>query len=356
MNTAPHALVLRGMARSWVASARRWLAWALVGAAYGVLAFGWLLPLETTDSRLGQWAVWVAFMIRTFTFHAGLGLLGVAVYAAAFRLWRPLFACVPLLLLTLGPAALSYLPHTPTAITGPSVTVVSCNLLAESGSEHAAAAWILEQDPDIVFFQEYTPEAHAVLSRMLRERFPHIITGPREDAFGQAIYSRLEPREVQLFPTPAGEARAAGRRIASPSEPQIRCTVDVGGREVVLQNVHDMPPSSAALLQEQLLYFEWMEAFTASERRPVILAGDFNSTRNAAAMVRLEESGFRNTHALAGRGRGSTWVDKTWLRRLPGVRIDHVIVSAVLTCDRAEVGPSIGSDHRPILARVGFAR
>ena len=233
---------------------------------------------------------------------------------------------------------------------------MSCNLLVGSGSEHKAAEYVLAEDPDVVFFQEYTPEAHEVLSERLGATYRHIVTGPREDAFGQAVYSKLEPREVQLFPTPAKGARAEGRALASPSEPQIRCVVTVDGRELVLQNVHDMPPGNPRLLQEQLRYFEWLEEFTAAETRPVVLAGDFNCTRNAAAMVRLEGAGYQNTHALAGRGRGSTWVDKTWLRHLPGVRIDHVIVSRELACDRAEVGPSIGSDHRPVLARVGFRR
>jgi endonuclease/exonuclease/phosphatase (EEP) superfamily protein YafD len=335
----------------------RWraaLAWALLAGAALALLSGWLTPLHTTESAwLARW-VWVAFMIRTFTFHAGLAVAGVAFYAAAFRLWKPAIACVPVLIITLAPAAWAYVRPRPAAISGPTLTLVSCNLLVGSGSEHRAAEYVLTLDPDVVFLQEYTPEAHAVLSERLGEKYRHIVTGPREDAFGQAVYSKLAPREVQLFPTPAKLARAENRQRASPSEPQIRCVVTFGGREVVLQNVHDMPPSNPALLQDQLRYFEWLDDFIASEARPVILAGDFNSTRNASAMIRLERAGYRNTHTLAGRGRGSTWLDKTWLRRLPGVRIDHVIVSRELACDHAEVGPSIGSDHRPIMARVGF--
>ncbi len=335
----------------------RWraaIAWLLVSGAALALLAGWLTPIRVTESPWEARWVWAAFMVRTFTFHAGLAVLAVSIYAAAFKLWKPALACVPVLVATLGPAAWAFIKPRPAPIPGPTLTVVSCNLLVGSGSEHAAAEYVLGLDPDVVFFQEYTPEAHGVLSARLGAKYPHIVTGPREDAFGQAVYSKLEPRETQLFPTPAKSARAENRQRASPSEPQIRCVVTFDGQEVVLQNVHDMPPSNPALLQDQLRYFEWLEEFTTSEARPVILAGDFNTTPNTTAMIRLEEQGYRNTHTLAGRGRGSTWVDKTWLRHLPGVRIDHVLLSRGLTCDAAEVGPSIGSDHRPIMAKVGF--
>jgi endonuclease/exonuclease/phosphatase (EEP) superfamily protein YafD len=334
--------------------ARAIIAWGLVLSAGAILLLGWLIPIERTESRSLQFVVWVAFMVRTFTFHAGFAIACVAIYAAAFRLWRPLLACVPLLGITLGPAAFSYLPKSPPPIAGPSLRVLSCNLLVGSGSTDRAADYIRGQDPDIVFFQEYTPAAHDLLARTLKDSYPHIVSSLRDDAFGQAIYSKLPLTEVKLFPPPVSGARPENRRIGSPTEPQIRCVVTLNGREIVLQNVHDMPPAGLSLLQDQLRYFEWLRDFTGAERRPMILAGDFNSTMNSTPTCQLLRDGFQNTHDLAGRGRGSTWVDVTWLRHLPGVRIDHIFVSQELTCDLSEVGPSTGSDHRPIIARIGF--
>jgi vancomycin resistance protein VanJ len=323
-------------------------------SAAAILLAGWLIPIERTESRPLQFVMWVAFMVRTFTFHAGLPIACVALYAAAFKLWKPLLACVPLMTITLGPAALSYLPKSPPPIVGPALTVLSCNLLVGSGSTDAAADYIRAQSPDIIFFQEYTPAAHDVLTRAFKESHPHIVSSLRDDAFGQAIYSKLPLTEVKLYPPPISSARPQHRRIGSPAEPQIRCIVALNGREIVLQNVHDMPPAGLSLLQEQLRYFEWLRDFTGAERRPMILAGDFNSTMSSTPNRQLLRDGFQNTHALAGRGRGSTWVDVTWLRHLPGVRIDHVLISQELTCDLSEVGPSTGSDHRPIMARIGF--
>lgn len=331
------------------------IAWVLVGGAAAELALGWVVPIEITGSRLHQLVVWLAFMVRTFTFHAGLGVACVAVYCVLTRLYRQLLVCVVLMAVTLGPAAWSYREKEPEPIAGLSMKVMSCNLLVGSGSAERAVAFIREQDPDVIFFQEYTPEADRVLRRAFNDTYPHVVTGAREDAFGQAVYCKVLPREVKLYPPPVA-AGAAGRSVSSVSEPQIRCMYQLGDREIVLQNVHDMPPASLTLLQDQLRYFEWLEDFTGAERRPVIIAGDFNTTLNSTPMRRLLGAGFQSTHEIAGRGRGSTWVDVTWLRNLPGVRIDHMLLSPELTCDYAEVGPSIGSDHRPIVARVGFAR
>jgi|GEM_PF-2346740 len=349
-----------GLARPTPGPASRWttaraaIVWTLVIGAAGGLALGWLIPIEVTDSPAWQTVVWLAFMVRTFTFHAGFAVAAVAVYAAAFRLWKPAIACVPLLLVTLGPTAMSYIEKSPSRVAGTSIKVMSCNLLVGSGSEATAAEYIFERDPDLVFFQEYTPESHERLTRVLGDKYPHIVTSLRDDAFGQAIYSKRPMSDVKLYPPPVSDARPANRRIASPTEPQIRCVIDLDGREVVLQNVHDMPPANPTLLQDQLRYFEWLRDFTQAERRPVVLAGDFNSTTNSTPMRQLRQNGFSNSHLSAGRGRGSTWVDVTWLRHLPGVRIDHIFVSSELTCTTSEVGPSTGSDHRPIIATVGF--
>ncbi|HYE63546.1 MAG TPA: endonuclease/exonuclease/phosphatase family protein [Phycisphaerales bacterium] len=330
------------------------IAWVLLIGAALVLAFGWLMPIVRTDSRPMQLLVWIAFMVRTFTFHAGLAVAVVALYMLAFRLWKPLIAAVPLLAITLGPAALSYWPKDPPPITGPGLTLISCNLLVGSGSARAALEYIERENPDVVCFQEYNPAAHEVLSVPLKESYPHVVTGTREDAFGQAVYSKFELREAKLYPPPLSPDAGKGRRSTGVTEPQIRCVVTVDGREVVIQNVHDTPPASLRLLQEQLRYFEWLDDFIGAERRPVILVGDFNSTASTTQFGPLRRAGYRSTHELAGSGRGSTWVDTTWLRHLPGVRIDHIWVSPGLTCERAEVGPSIGSDHRPIIAKVGF--
>lgn len=335
--------------------ARTLLAWFLVITAYACLAFAYLFPDLGESSRFGNALMWLAFAGRTFTFHAGLGLLVVLAWMLLCRLRRPALAMLPLLGVSLGPALWSYIPKSPAPLGPDAITVMSCNLLIGSTSPIHAAEQIAHHDPDIVFFQEYSDRAHAVIEPVLRGKYPYIITASRDDAFGQAIYSKLKPVGTpMLFPPPSlGEGARTGG-VVNLSDPQIRMVVRVGKYEIVVQNVHTVPPGGATLLAEQRLMLRWLAEFVKSERRPVIMAGDFNAT--AASLGVLQDAGLTSTQALAGQGRGSTWPDVTWLRYLPGVRIDNIFVSDGLSCDRAEVGKSIGSDHRPVIARVGFTK
>jgi endonuclease/exonuclease/phosphatase (EEP) superfamily protein YafD len=63
-----------------------------------------------------------------------------------------------------------------------------------------------------------------------------------------------------------------------------------------------------------------------------------------------------STHDLAGHRRGATFPATGRWSRLPGIRIDHVMLSRELTCSRSYVAGNSGSDHRPIVADVGWKK
>ena len=83
-----------------------------------------------------------------------------------------------------------------------------------------------------------------------------------------------------------------------------------------------------------------------------VVLGDFNATpwNDAFQAMRRE----------CGLSAGSTrWWLPSWPDPLPGllrVPIDHVLVGGDLTVVDARLGPSIGSDHRPVLATIRVGR
>ncbi len=56
---------------------------------------------------------------------------------------------------------------------------------------------------------------------------------------------------------------------------------------------------------------------------------------------------FTNAFSEADLGLGAT-KETSW----HGIRIDHVLLGPGWACERAWVGPSIGGDHRPLIADV----
>lgn len=81
---------------------------------------------------------------------------------------------------------------------------------------------------------------------------------------------------------------------------------------------------------------------------PVILAGDFNTPPESRLLDMLHTSG-RFGFEQVGFGYGFTRPSL-----LPFVAIDHVVASPEWTFTRCEVGPSVGSDHRPVIAELAI--
>ena len=80
--------------------------------------------------------------------------------------------------------------------------------------------------------------------------------------------------------------------------------------------------------------------------RPLIVAGDFNTTPWSPHFRDLiAASGLRN--AAEGHGLIATWPRQFWPVRVP---IDHVLIRGPFAVQSMTRGPSIGSDHFPVIA------
>jgi endonuclease/exonuclease/phosphatase (EEP) superfamily protein YafD len=82
---------------------------------------------------------------------------------------------------------------------------------------------------------------------------------------------------------------------------------------------------------------------------PRILAGDFNLPQESPVFRRYWSS-FESAFGSAGSGFGYT----KWTRWF-GARIDHVLFDPVWRARRCEIGPAVGSSHRPLFAELEWA-
>ena len=144
----------------------------------------------------------------------------------------------------------------------------------------------------------------------------------------------------------------------------MRYAIDVQGRSVTLLNVHLETPREGfeatlaggiAGLGEFARVAEIRTAESALARALdddtsdfVIVAGDFNMPEESAIYRRFW-SGYANAFSEAGVGLGHTKATR-WF----GARIDHLLTNNLLEPVACWVGPSVGGDHRPLVAELEF--
>jgi endonuclease/exonuclease/phosphatase (EEP) superfamily protein YafD len=336
---------LRLLLPSWAARKRMltWQAWLVVGAAYAAVAFAWLFPQDFTNETPGYVrTAWTAFVIRTFLFHLGMVVASAGAVALLLRRRWLLLATLPLTFFALGPAVWSYVPRAKPAIAGETVRVLSANLLQTNEAADAIITEVLAVHPDIIVFQEYATHWHTALAPALAREYPHARHVVMDGCFGVAVYSRRPLQETPQL------------QLGRYGLPQMRLTTQISGRTVALYNVHLMPPQGVAHTCEQRAMFRDLCAQLRRETRPFIICGDFNFTGDSAYADELRRLGIRDAHDLSGTGRGTTWPVIGPFRYVPGLRLDHVYLSGELTSSASRTGYGQGSDHRPVVAEVGF--
>jgi endonuclease/exonuclease/phosphatase (EEP) superfamily protein YafD len=322
-------------------------AWVAVIASYALLALGYLWPQGyRNESPAYVLVAWAAFLSRVLQFHVGLLLLAIALVAAFGRGRRLFLAAVPPVLFTLAPAWWAYLPRTPPANTpSPALRVMTCNLLMVNRDTGPIIAEVLAARPDVLLLQEYTAEWHeAMTAAGVGRQLPYSSFVTRDDSFGVAVYSRFPLVGEVDNRFPLGRAGVE----------QTRAVVRVGGRDVAVYNVHLLPPRRLDYVIDGRLQFASLLDALAAEKLPYVLAGDLNLTGDTPQHYDLLRLGARDAHDAAGRGRGATWPVNSFLRYVPGLRMDHVYTGNGLAAVACETGEGRGSDHRPVIAAVAW--
>jgi endonuclease/exonuclease/phosphatase (EEP) superfamily protein YafD len=322
-------------------------AWLVVVGSYAAIGFAFACPQDFRSTSAAYVCVaFAAFLIRTFLFHLGLLLLVIAFVAGLTRRWWLLGTALPLVAFTVGPDAWSYRPKARPTTARQIVRIMSVNLLGCNQRVAEVIGEVRGADPDLLVLQEYRPHWHRAFHQALQPDYPHNASFIREDDFGLAIYSRLP------FAGPVDFAV----RLGDAGTPQARSVLRLADRDVALYNVHLMPPKGLSWVMEQRREFADLLELLGDEELPVIFCGDFNFTNASVFADELARLGLIDAHRSGGRGRGATWPVLSFFRYLPGIRLDHVFLSKELTSTRSWTGVGHGSDHRPVIAEIGFRR
>lgn len=185
-------------------------------------------------------------------------------------------------------------------------------------------------EPDVITLQEITASNRESIEPLLAA-YPHAMICKIDTLESIAVLSRM-PMDRE------GAGCIADARVAW-------VHIDVGGQPVGVATTHLTWPYP----YDQHLQKERLKPVLASLPGPVILAGDFNAAPWSHTVLDVARSmdgriasGLRTTFRLGDSPLG----------RLAGLPIDHVMASKGLTFAEVSVGPSVGSDHRPLLADI----
>jgi endonuclease/exonuclease/phosphatase (EEP) superfamily protein YafD len=301
----------------------RWILISFAGACAASVA-GWLAPL--------------GFPFELFShFRLQLAVAAALLTPALWWAQRPRAAALAGVLAIVhgalaAPGLLAKAP--PPACAGPSVVVITANVEFSNHDPRRFLQWLAAHPADIVVVQEVTPQWAATLRSL--PGYPQQKALTREDPYGIAVLSRWPLDALQPVD------------MAGDGLPSLAGVVTVQGRPIDLLALHTRWPISPELARFRDRSLWRTAAHARSQPGPAVVAGDLNLTPDSPAYARLlEDSGLID--AFKGRGWQPTWMAGFWPLAL---RIDHVLVSPALCVERAEVGPSIGSDHRPLAVRL----
>lgn len=344
------------LSRLW----RAILVLAVITAALAT-AFAFLWPdthhwnLTGRTARAADIITWFAFSVRTFDVHIAFVLALLTILVAARRMWLITLTAVVSASVLAGPTLhrAILLPAPPTIDpAAPTLSIASINTRGSDARSDAFRAFLESTNPDVIVIQEFDPALHEREHAWLRERWPFFAASPRDDAFGMAIYSRIAFTERPLLmphwviPAPRGTTTTPTRiRVL---DPQIRATITVGGKDVVIQGFHPVPPVGAMMLAEQRLLHRAAAHWAANEPRPRILIGDFNATTRAQSSRWFRDAGLFESLDPRTRFPANTWPSAKPIPMALGVRIDRALASSHFVVERVVTGPDMGSDHRAI--------
>lgn len=207
------------------------------------------------------------------------------------------------------------------------VVVVSQNLYLANGRVDDALNVLLEEDPDIVVLQEYTPEWHASL-KTVADQYLTTITVPRKGVFGIALFSKLPVKSHEILALGDSGAPAI---VAEFDTPQVRAHFVA---------IHFQPPMRHRWATERNRQLDELKRYLKKLKGAYAVVGDFNNTPFSPTLRAF----IRDTQMTLGQ---SNW-RPTWPSALgwAGIPIDLALGSEGVKISSMFTIDPIGSDHR----------
>lgn len=245
-------------------------------------------------------------------------------------------------------------------VAGPTLRVLSANVLGTNPDPTALAGLIARERPDLALLQEVRPAFGAKLVERVGEHLPYHELSPHLRFGGAALLSRRPLEAVACF------------RLAGGGHYCQRARMELAGRSLRVFNIHletpyELHPWPGRFPSFRLRHrpchardrqVEELLDLVAEIDGPLLVGGDFNAAAGSRPH-RLLLRRLRDAYLEAGRGLGHTFPRPTAVRAFwlpaPLLRIDYVFVQGSLDPLRARTLDHPGSDHRAVLVDLALA-
>jgi endonuclease/exonuclease/phosphatase family metal-dependent hydrolase len=304
---------------------------------YGALMAGYLL-LRMVSTRIYLWPVEAIGAYLHFLLLPALPLLILALSLRSRH---------TTLLLGIGSAAYLllfgglFLPRPGAPAAGPELTVMTHNTGNGLASWEELAHAIRRSGADVVAIQESVTEEIPLYAHDLSDLYPY-----------QAFYGSGIPGIGMLSRFPI---RQEGPKYFASPRPYLVAEIEVEGRLLTVVSAH--PPvlfGPGAGKRRGYADYAMMADF-ATARGNTILAGDLNLSDQNEGYATMMRRDLTDAHRAAGFGLGLTYPTYFNTKETrPWIRIDYILTTQELKPLEAWVGEEGGSDHLPVLARIGW--
>jgi len=215
------------------------------------------------------------------------------------------------------------------------IKTLTFNLYDRNTNHEKVVDYIWGVDADIVCLQEAIGEWRTAVSSLLR-LYPHAL----QSAKGGTILMSKHPVDVLDV------------NLASATPYSIAVTMKEFDRPVDMLCMHLTRPESPTKLALRNQEMGYLARTVFKSKHPIVLMGDFNASTRSPSMFRfMQQAGVQT----AGPGFPPA---NSWPGNFPllGIRIDHIMFSPPLHQTGRDVGPSMGSNHRPVSAKLVLPR
>lgn len=219
---------------------------------------------------------------------------------------------------------------------GVPLRVVSANVLSQNRTPEKVLEFIRAADADLVVLVDAKLQRWNSILAGLGALYPYQSPQAWRERPPVVLFSRHPILDEQVVRPPGGQ------------RPYLVAEVALGGTTLVVAGVHPSSPSptEAGDTRHRNRELDHIAEVAGEAERPVIVAGDFNTTPwSPRFQDLLAAAGLRN--AAEGQGYIGTYPTAFWPALIP---IDHVLLKGPLVATAVRRGPSIGSDHYPIVA------